>query len=352
MFTVPHIKNLHEDKLKHDKTHNILKFLCDKASKIGGSEEYKRALVLAVENNNREVIEHITKSFRQSIRNTRDNKYTLYQLSIMNRCEHAYNFLVHEAPYHKDLHHSTVFSDHEDNLLHLVGKLAPQDKLNMVTGATLQMQRELQWFQEVGKLVPIKEREARNNEEKTPTMVFRNEHEDLRQKGEEWMKHTANSYTITAALIITMVFAGAITVPGGNNGDTGEAIYKTKPAFIIFIVSDAIALFTSTTSLLLFLSILTARYAIDDFLYKLPKRLILGLIMLFMSVVTMLIAFSATLYIMAGQENSWILIPISIVTCLPIVSFVTLQLPLLYDLLSSTYGRGIFVKRAHITSYK
>ncbi|GKA54051.1 ankyrin repeat family protein, partial [Tanacetum coccineum] len=81
-------------------------------------------------------------------------------------------------------------------------------------------------------------------------MVFRREHEKLRKDGEEWMKKTADSYTITAALIITIVFAAAITVPGGNDDKSGKPIYETKPSFIIFSVADAISLFTATTSLL------------------------------------------------------------------------------------------------------
>jgi len=177
-------------------------------------------------------------------------------------------------------------------------------------------------------------------------MVFRREHKELRKEGEEWMKKTADSYTITAALIVTIAFAAAITVPGGNNGDTGKAIYETKPSFLIFAVSDAISLFTSTTSLLLFLSILTTRYRDEDFLYRLPKILILGLTMLFLSVTSMMVAFSATLYLLLGQENAWILIPIAALACLPIASFVTLQFPLLVELINSTYGHGIFVQHS------
>ncbi|KAI3683778.1 hypothetical protein L1987_84293 [Smallanthus sonchifolius] len=105
---------------------------------------------------------------------------------------------------------------------------------------------------------------------------------------------------------------------------------------------------TITLMILKFICEEVARYAEEDFLYKLPKRLILGLVMLFMSVTTMMIAFSATLYIMFGQEKSWIMIPIATLTCLPIASFVTLQLPLLVDLISSTYGPGIFGKRSEL----
>ncbi|KAJ0791490.1 putative PGG domain-containing protein [Helianthus annuus] len=276
----------------------------------------------------------------------RSDNNTLYQLSIMNRSENAYNFLVHEKTYHRDLHHHRALYSSEDNLLHLAAKLAPQHRLKKVNGATLQMQKELQWFQEVSKLMSPGQRTARNSAKETPMMVFCKQHEGLRQKGEDWMKSTANSYTIVAALIITIAFSAIITVPGGNNGDTGKAIYEKEPSYIIFLVSDALSLFTSTTSLLWFLSILTARYADEDFLYKLPKRLIVGLIMLFMSVTSMLIAFSAALYIMFGHKNWWILLVIGVTTLLPISSFVTLQLPLLVDLIDSTYGRGVFGKRS------
>ncbi|XP_076942203.1 uncharacterized protein LOC143612000 [Bidens hawaiensis] len=351
LLHVPHIKHLHEEKVEHNSSLAMLKFISEEAGKLEnrGYETYEKALMLAMENNIPEVIEHITGLFPESLKTFKDKRYSLLQLSVINRCENVYKFLVPEIMYNSDLREKLILWHDFNNILHLAGKLAPLEKLNMVTGAALQMQRELQWFQEVNKLLQPNERTQKNAENETPSMVFRKEHEDLRQKGEEWMKKAADSYTITAALIITIVFAAAITVPGGNNQDTGKAIYKTKPSFIIFIVSDAISLFTSTTSLLMFLSILTARYSYEDFLYKLPKRLIFGLVMLFLSVTTMLIAFGSTLYIMSGQDNLLILVPIAALTCLPIASFVTLQLPLLADLISSTYGHGYFRERSELS---
>ncbi|KAL4566777.1 hypothetical protein LXL04_030902 [Taraxacum kok-saghyz] len=197
--------------------------------------------------------------------------------------------------------------------------------------------------QGVEKFSKPKYKDSENEKEETPIMVFRREHKDLRKDGESWMKKTADSYTITAALIITIVFAAAITVPGGND-NSGKANYATNPGFYVFMISDAIALFTSTTSLLLFLSILTARYREEDFLYRLPLRLILGLAMLFLSVTSMMVAFSATLYLTYGEGRTWILIPVAALTCLPIASFVTLQLPLLIELINSTYYHRIFSK--------
>ncbi|MFS7908871.1 putative ankyrin repeat-containing domain, PGG domain, ankyrin repeat-containing domain superfamily [Helianthus anomalus] len=348
LLRVPHIKRLYEDKVEHNRALMILRFICEEVGKLRSnhSYHYHDAIIVAVKNNTIEVIEQITQSVPQSIW-TKENGYSLSQLSIINRCEKVYNFLAHEVTLDKYLH--TVIKDkNNDNLLHLAGKLSPKHKLNMVSGAALQLQRELQWFEEVSKFVKPKYMEDLNDKQEIPIMVFRQEHNYLRQKGEDWMKKTSESYTITAALIITIVFAAAITVPGGIKGDTGKPTFQTRPSFIVFAVADAISLFTSTTSLLLFLSILTARYAEEDFLYKLPNRLILGLVMLFMSLTSMMIAFSATLYIMFGQEKSWILIPVAALACLPIASFVTLQLPLLIDLMVSTYGRGIFGKQSYV----
>ncbi|GKD32820.1 hypothetical protein Tco_1248329, partial [Tanacetum coccineum] len=44
------------------------------------------------------------------------------------------------------------------------------------------------------------------------------------------------------------------------------------------------------------------------------------------------------------EGKPWILFPIAALACLPIASFVTLQFPLLQELISSTYGHGMFGK--------
>ncbi|KAM0053492.1 hypothetical protein Hdeb2414_s0007g00260181 [Helianthus debilis subsp. tardiflorus] len=125
----------------------ILRFICEEVGKLRSNHSYyyRDAIIVAVKNNTIEVIEQITQSVPQSIW-TRENGYSLSQLSIINRCEKVYNFLAHEVTRDKYLH--TVNKDkNNDNLLHLAGKLAPKHKLNMVSGAALQLQRELQWFE-------------------------------------------------------------------------------------------------------------------------------------------------------------------------------------------------------------
>ncbi|KAL2524767.1 Ankyrin repeat family protein [Abeliophyllum distichum] len=116
-----------------------------------------------------------------------------------------------------------------------------------------------------------------NGDHKTPSELFTEKHKKLREDGEEWMKETATSCMVVTTLIATVAFAAAFTTPGGNN-DTGVPIFLKDGWFTVFFISDAGAMFSSTTSIMMFLSILTARYAEDDFLFSLPAKLMVGLI--------------------------------------------------------------------------
>ena len=154
-------------------------------------------------------------------------------------------------------------------------------------------------------------------------------------KGEKWMKDTASSCTVVGALIVTIMFAAAFTVPGGNDQ------YKL---FMVFIVSDALSLFSSSTSVLMFLGILTSRYAEEDFLVSLPRKLIIGLSTLFLSIAAMMIAFCAALFLML-REQSWIFKPVICLASIPITLFVLMQFPLLVAMVISTYGPSIFDRK-------
>ncbi|KAL7096092.1 hypothetical protein ACP275_10G061700 [Erythranthe tilingii] len=346
--SVPRIKVIHDKKMMHHQALELVKCLCKQMGSLNYTEAapiYREAMITAARLGIHEVIEVIVEAFPAAIYNRHaTTKHFIFHLAAQNRCEKVYN-LIYQTSGHK--HQYADAKDSSGNtLLHLAAGLAPPHKLNLVSGAALQMQRELQWFKEVEKFVHPYTRERANYAGKTPKMVFTEEHKHLKIEGEKWMKDTANSCTIAAALIATVVFAAAITVPGGNESTTGYPIFSKSGAFVLFAVSDAVSLFTSTTSLLMFLSILTSRYAEEDFLYALPKRLCIGLFTLFVSILFMTIAFSATLYLVFGLNNRWVVMPVAALACLPISSFALLQFPLLVDVISSTYGRGIFGKQS------
>lgn len=200
-------------------------------------------------------------------------------------------------------------------------------------------------MQEVEKFVIPTYKEKRNSDNETPAMVFTRAHKDLIITGEKWMKDAANSCTIAAALMATIAFAASITVPGGTDRK-GYPNLDNREAFTIFAITDAVSLFTSCTSLLMFLSILTSRYAESDFLLVLPRRLIFGLVTMFIAITTMMMSFSATFYLMFQHQRIWHMAFVLALASLPVTSFVLLQFPLLTDVILSTYGRGIFGKQS------
>lgn len=184
-------------------------------------------------------------------------------------------------------------------------------------------------------------KEVKNQEGKTAWQVFREEHKALLEEGKNWMKDTSNSCMLVAALIATIAFAAAITVPGGNNQDKGVPIFLPDNTFMVFVVSDALALFSSMASLLMFLAILNARYAEEDFLKALPQRLILGMASLFFAIVTTMVAFGAALSLLLRERLEWAHIPIALLACVPIALFAKLQLPLFIQMIISTHGSRI-----------
>ncbi|XP_057505919.1 ankyrin repeat-containing protein ITN1-like [Actinidia eriantha] len=332
----------------HRQALQLVKCLCKEIQSLNDSDTYesfaKDPLFRAAKSGVHEVVEAIVDSFPSLVWDVDLENRSLFHWAVIERHENVFN-LLYQMSEHKRV--ITICIDKSNNTtLHWAGRLEPQNKLNLIPGAALQMQRELQWFKEVEKFVIPYYMHWRNDDEETPAMVFTKAHKELVDEGEIWMKDTANSCTIAAALIATIAFAAAITVSGGNNDGNGLPIYSKEKAFIIFAFSDAISLFTSTTSLLMFLSILTSHYAEGDFLYALPKRLIIGLVTLFLSITTMMIAFSSTVCLVFGHNKDWVLIPTVVSAGLPITSFVSLQFPLLVDLIYSTYGSGIFGKQS------
>ncbi|KAD6454883.1 hypothetical protein E3N88_09589 [Mikania micrantha] len=320
----------------------LLSFICStlKNKRLPRSVHhyYNNALLEATRQNAYEVVKIIVYRIPNAIWSSNEDGHNIIQYAVINRSEKVYN-LLYQMSEHKNTYR-TIRDRFGNNLLHLAARLAPSNKLNPISGAALQLQFELQWFKEVESFVCPLNIIQKNWFGETPQMVFTKQHKDLVIDGEKWMKETAQSYTITAALITTIVFAAAITVPGGNKQEIGIPVFAKRTAFTI-------SLFTSVTSLLMFLSILTARFSEQDFLFRLPRKLIIGLTTLFISTAAMLVAFGATLFLVFCDNNQDILIPIVALTFLPIVCFAALQFPLIKDLVSSTYfRRNVFGKKS------
>ncbi|KAI3701569.1 hypothetical protein L6452_26750 [Arctium lappa] len=342
-FPMEPIKRIDKKKQDYINAKNILNLVCghiDRKWGFSGSSHpcYSQPILEAACQDSHEVVKEILVRSPKTIGSKLINGHNLIQLAVINRSEKVYNFICHFVE-RMDL---SILDSSNNNILHLAGRLAPSSILSCTTGAALQLQRELQWRKEVEKFMLPTELVEKNIDMETPEMVFTREHKTLMKEGEKWMKTTAESCSITAALITTIVFAAAITVPGGSNQQTGIPLFRNDIAFTIFAVSDAISLFASSTALLVFLSILTARFSAQDFLVSLPRRLIIGLCTLFLSTFAMMVAFSAILFLVFCDQRTWMLAPIGGLACFPIAAIVTLQFPLVVDLILSTH-RPIFL---------
>ncbi|PWA75645.1 ankyrin repeat-containing domain, PGG domain protein [Artemisia annua] len=367
---------IQEIKRKKLPSQKIVLEICEKIEKNpkDAKKYFEPAIATAVKYGNVELIEECILAYPGLIWYEFDG-YNLFHLAIKERQVQVYN-LVYQMSGHKafaasELHGEgkenalhIVASEHhgqekenalhivanehhgeeKENALHIVAKLAPSHRLNTITGAALKLQNELQWYKEVETFVEPEHVKALNKDGKTPWMVFTHEHEALLKEGQQWMKDTATSCTVVAALIVTITFAAAITVPGGNEDD-GKPVFLNERAFMLFMITDAIALFSSSTSLLMFLGILTSRYAEIDFLHALPKRLTIGLASLFLSIAGTMIAFGATLVLLLHDKVTWIAAPVVMMTSIPVGLYALLQFPLLVEIVWSTYGPSIFRKQ-------
>ncbi|ERN01526.1 uncharacterized protein LOC18429610 isoform X1 [Amborella trichopoda] len=225
--------------------------------------------------------------------------------------------------------------DAEDNtLLHLAAKLPEQTyEHSVVQGAALHMQWELQWYELVRKYVPVHFSMMANKDNRTPIELLRSSHRNLVKQGSEWLTKTAESCSLVAGLISTVCFAAGFTLPGGTNQESGEPVLMGSRPFTIFVATDLLALAFSVTALIMFLAILTSRFQESDFHLRLPRRLLVGLTSLFISITAMLVAFSSGLIPLLHGHLKNLKLSIILVPSFPIAIFALDQLPLYLDLL-------------------
>ncbi|GLT48368.1 hypothetical protein SLA2020_219990 [Shorea laevis] len=116
------------------------------------------------------------------------------------------------------------------------------------------------------------------------------------------------------------MFAALFTVPGGNNQETGIPILLHRKLFSWFLICDVVSLLTASTSMLLFLTILTGSYGPVDLRQNLPAQLMIAILLLTISIVMMIFAFSFALTIMLPKK--WQGLPV-------IIAYLGLPIPLL-----------------------
>lgn len=98
----------------------------------------------AVEFGNTEFLDILIGSYPNIIWTIDNHRRSLLHIAVKNRQESVFN-LIYETVAAKEII-LTYVDGSKQNILHLAGELAPPRRLNIVSGAALQMQRELLWF--------------------------------------------------------------------------------------------------------------------------------------------------------------------------------------------------------------
>ena len=108
-------------------------------------DEVRALLYDAAEYGNSEFLNILTRSYPNTIWTTDEAGRSLFHIAVMNRQESVFN-LIYETVAVKEIILTYVDVEKKENVMHLAGYLAPLNRLNIVSGAALQMQRELLWF--------------------------------------------------------------------------------------------------------------------------------------------------------------------------------------------------------------
>ncbi|RZC91700.1 hypothetical protein C5167_027765 [Papaver somniferum] len=274
------------------------------------------------------------------------NDLTMIQMAVQERDENILNLILETSGNDRGFLVSRE-DDKGNNILHYAARLAPSAKLNLVSGTALQLQREVQWYKGVEAIIHPDYKYQRNKNDETAKSIFTEQHRDLVEKGEQWIKDTSGSCMVVATLIATVAFAAVFTVPGGNIGDTGDPknglpVFLNKWIFLLFAIGDCGSLFASVTSVLMFLAIMTSRYSEDDFYKSLLQKLIIGLLTLFFSMSGILLAFAAAFTLACGDKYWWAPVPLAIFGLVTIILFALLEFPLFARMVVSTYYPCVF----------
>ncbi|KAG7959491.1 hypothetical protein I3843_10G072700 [Carya illinoinensis] len=214
-------------------------------------------------------------------------------------------------------------------ILHQVADIKNSREGNETTGGpAFELRDELKWFERVQKIMPPHYSLQCDNDGKTASELFRKEHGPLLNEAKKWLKDTTGSCSTVAVLVAGVVFGAAYSVPGGTD-QSGVPRLLHSPIFMVFTITDIIALASSLTSVVMFLTITSSPLEQDYFHKNIPRKLLIGFNFLFFSMILAMISFSASLLLILrfDQKRTWTLTVIYGIALLPVCLFGIFQFP-------------------------
>ncbi|XP_074374830.1 uncharacterized protein LOC141715252 [Apium graveolens] len=162
----------------------------------------------------------------------------------------------------------------------------------------------------------------------TMNLIKKEELQEWKEKIKPYRERTTTQIIVTA-LITTVTFTVGFTMPGGyhqsGEPEEGLVLLSKKKVFEVFMVSDAIALALSITSL--FIYFISSVY--DD-PHQVSKFDIASIVLNIVSVIAMILTFTAGVYVVLSHSPGLALI-VCMICSIFFLSLVVLLIKMMYD---------------------
>ncbi|MED6123961.1 hypothetical protein PIB30_054497 [Stylosanthes scabra] len=287
-------------------------------------------LLLAASTGNVEIVEHMIERHPDAINHVGEKLLDVLQVAVMTRQLEVYEFLRNCCGTSIMKKLAGRIGQDGRTVLHYVAGMKYY-KRRHEAGVVYELQEELLWFERVRNITPSYLEMHCNEENQTGKDVFETEHDGMLKSAQEWLKQTSQSCSAVGVLVATVVFAAIYQVPGGTD-DNGIPKLIGSSDFLFFTVTDVLALGSSLSSVVMFLSILSSPFDMWEFRSSLPRRLSLGFIMLFFALITTMMSFAATILLTVNtslrSKKTWSANLLYSVAFIPVTIFALMQFPL------------------------
>ncbi|MFS7909369.1 putative ankyrin repeat-containing domain, PGG domain, ankyrin repeat-containing domain superfamily [Helianthus anomalus] len=294
-----------------------------------------QVLFIAAKMNNKRFLAELIHGYPDLIWKRNDDGQTIFHIAVAHRHEDIYN-LLYEIGSLKDM--ITPMTDKEgNNILHLAGK--KPEKTNFVDRLTSksEVDRETYWFKKVQRTLPPSCREMKNEEGHTPQELFVETHGEKKSDRTKWIHDTINVSMVVAALVCTISFSVIYSIPGGFNQNNGLPMFLHNKHYITFMIMDVISFIMSSSSIILFLSIVLSRQRVNRI--SLFQRWLAAQVLLLTSIFFLVVAFCSSFYILY-RKTVWTSL-LNILAFVITGSCTTLSLYAVMGVPSVTYGPPI-----------
>ncbi|XP_029130096.1 uncharacterized protein LOC114916796 isoform X2 [Cajanus cajan] len=240
---------------------------------------------------------------------------SLLHIAILYRQETVYRLILSKGASKNVMMQLIDFEG--NNVLHLAGKLAPEERFALSTNHVI-MRCEEKWFKEVEKIVPGAMKRMRNKDGLTPKELFYWSHKGLHKESESEVKVTANTLVVVATLVITLGITAVLTLPVKDIESKDTPIFGRKTWYTLFYLSITSGTCLCAASMFCYASVIlpSSWEPKEESVFSRQTKLIFGNGTLFGSIALMFSSIGSGSILIFDFISNWILFSISGLGCI------------------------------------